>query len=64
VLLTPGFWLLTSALTTNEAGMLRIIKDLIIYVGIRFAGVGWHRYRRALRAGFPAAWLRTKPECY
>ena len=32
VLLTPGFWLLTSALPTNKAGILLIAQDLNIYL--------------------------------
>jgi hypothetical protein len=32
-LLTPGFWLLTSTLPTNEAGMLLIWKGIRIYLG-------------------------------
>jgi hypothetical protein len=34
LLLTPGFWLLTSALTPNEVGILLIAEHLIVYLGI------------------------------
>jgi hypothetical protein len=33
LLLTPGFWLLTSALTPNEAGILLMHRDLTKYAG-------------------------------
>jgi hypothetical protein len=66
VLLTPGFWLLTSSLATCEAGISLMAKDLVIYVADSVCVLTAGTDSRSLRAGSTAMWRersRNRSDC-